>query len=359
MDTEAVRVRQEIVSDIADTFDKMQHQASAKLPYESYTRSIEHMIEHLTTHPSAAVFLGDIAEAEDDLMRHSASVAYLALLLGMKLESYIVRERKHIDPARAKDLANLGVGAMLHDIGVLLLPPAVRSGTSESGDDRDPQWQEHPALGFQHVRGKVEPSAATVVLNHHQRADGSGYAGKGMPVLSDKAMHVYARIAAVADHFDTLRRPPGVPPQPTVWALSAMLSEPERDKFDPVVLRALIEAVPAYPPRHHRSPLRRAPCRGDRSQPHSALPPDRADHPRPGVARSQRPALRRPPRAQRAKQRALRRRGRRVRRLRAELRRRVRPPAHAGRLRSPWFSSRFPLAVRGRGARRAVYNPDP
>ncbi|MFW6336580.1 MAG: HD-GYP domain-containing protein, partial [Phycisphaeraceae bacterium] len=200
------------------------------------------------THPSAAVFLGDIADAEDDLMRHCSSVTYLALLLGMKLEGYIVRERKHIDPARAKDLANLGVGAMLHDIGVLLLPPAVRERHRESGDDHDPQWREHPTLGFQHVRGRIEPSAATVVLNHHQRADGSGYAGKTMPVLADKAMHVYARIAAVADHFDALRRPVGVPPQPTVWALSAMLSDTERDKFDPAVLRALIESVPAYPP---------------------------------------------------------------------------------------------------------------
>ena len=248
MDPEAVRVRQEIVRDIVDAFDKMQHQASAKLPYESYTRSVEHMIEHLATHPSAAVFLGDIADAEDDLMRHCASVTYLSLLLGMKLESYIVRERKHIDPARAKDLANLGVGAMLHDIGILLLPPAVRERHRGSGDDHDSQWREHPTLGFQHVRGKVEPSAATVVLNHHQRSDGSGYAGKTMPVLADKAMHVYARIAAVADHFDALRRPVGVPPQPTVWALSAMLSESERGKFDASVLRALIEAVPAYPP---------------------------------------------------------------------------------------------------------------
>lgn len=248
MDPEAVRVRQEIVRDIVDAFEKMQHHAAAKLPYDSYTRSVENMIEHLATHPSAGVFLGDLADAEDDLMRHGSSVTYLSLLLGMKLESYIVRERKHIDPARAKDLANLGVGAMLHDIGVLLLPPAVRERYRESGDDRDPQWREHPALGFQHVRGKVEPSAATVVLNHHQRSDGSGYAGKDMPVLADKAMHVYARIAAVADHFDALRRPVGVPPQPTVWALSAMLSEHERDKFDPIVLRALTEAVPAYPP---------------------------------------------------------------------------------------------------------------
>jgi HD-GYP domain-containing protein (c-di-GMP phosphodiesterase class II) len=137
---------------------------------------------------------------------------------------------------------------MLHDIGIMLLPDEVRQRHEATGDETDPGWREHPALGYRHVRGKIEPSAATVVLNHHQRADGSGYAGKGMPVLCDKAMHVYARIAAVADHFDMLRRPHGVPPQPTVWALSAILSDTQRHKFDPVVLRALVECVPAYPP---------------------------------------------------------------------------------------------------------------
>lgn len=248
IDLESIRVQQQVVGEIAKTFEAMQTQAAAKMRFDTYTKSVGGLIEHLITHPGAAVFLGDIADAEDDLMRHSASVMYLALLMGIKLESYVVKERKHVDPARAKDLVNLGVGAMLHDIGVLLLPEEVRHRFEKTGDEQDPDWREHTALGFRRVRGEVEPTAATVVLNHHQRTDGSGYAGKGFPVLSDRAMHVYARIVAVADYLDTLRRPPNLPEQPTVWALSAILSENQRHRFDPVVLRAMVEVVPAYPP---------------------------------------------------------------------------------------------------------------
>jgi hypothetical protein len=35
---------------------------------------------------------------------------------------------------------------------------------------------------------------------------------------------------------------------PQVWALAAMLSEKLRTRFDPNVLRALVEVVPPYPP---------------------------------------------------------------------------------------------------------------
>ncbi|MEL7088437.1 MAG: hypothetical protein AAGL98_08375, partial [Planctomycetota bacterium] len=61
-------------------------------------------------------------------------------------------------------------------------------------------------------------------------------------------IHIYARIVAVADQFDRLRRPMNLPEQPTVAVLSAMLSSLMRKRFDPVVLAALVEVVPPYAP---------------------------------------------------------------------------------------------------------------
>ena len=248
LDRDAVTVRQQVVCAITDTFEQMQQKASAKLAYDTYTASIGELVEQLISHPQTALFLGDLSDASDELMRHSATVTYIAVLLGLKLETYMVRERKHVQPGRAKEVTNLGLGAMLHDIGITMLDDGVRRSFEETGDDSDPAYREHPALGFQEVRGKIEPSAATVVLNHHQRFDGSGYAGGEFPVLNDKRVHVFARIAAVADQFDRLHNPTGMPPQPTAWVLSAMLSEPMASKFDPQVLRALLEVVPPYPP---------------------------------------------------------------------------------------------------------------
>ncbi len=245
---ETVQTQSAVAGQITKTFETVQKQSSAKLPYHLYTRSISKLVHQLIMNPQSAVFLGDLTEAGDDLMRHSSSVTYLSLLMGLKLEGYLVRERRHVDPARAAEVVNLGLGAMLHDVGITLLPEAVRQQYESSGDDSDPAWREHPALGYRMVQGKVSATTASTVLHHHQHYDGSGYAGAGFPVMHQKRIHVFPRIATVADQFDRLRFPPNRPGQPTVWALRCMLEAPLFHRYDPCVLDALLAVVPPYAP---------------------------------------------------------------------------------------------------------------
>lgn len=245
---DALKVQQDVVTKIADTFDETQGKSSAKLDYEVYSTSVQSMVDHVATNPKTAVFIGEISDSADDMMRHASTVTYLSVLMGLKLEAYMVRQRKHVNPARAKEITNLGVGAMLHDFGMTLLPEEVRERFYLENDESDPEYREHPSLGFRAVRGQIDPSAATVVLHHHQRYDGSGFAGEDFPVQSGDSIHIYARIAAVADQFDRMRKPMNLPEQPTVAVLNAMLSPSMRKRFDPEVLKALVEVVPPYAP---------------------------------------------------------------------------------------------------------------
>lgn len=250
VDPQAIQKRALVVNQIQDTFESLQHTSAAKLNYDAYTKTIGGLVDSVVTNPDAALFIGDMSEQTDgdELMRAGSSVTYLSLLLGLKLEGYLVKQRKHVDPARAKDVVALGVGAMLHDIGVTMLPKEVADRYRQTHDESDPGWQEHTALGFRAVRGRIEPSAAAVVLHHHQRYDGQGYAGKDFPVQQGTGIHIFARIAAVADVFNRLRYP-GRGAEPTqVWVLAAMLGPKLRKRFDPNVLRALIEVAPPYPP---------------------------------------------------------------------------------------------------------------
>lgn len=237
-----------VAGQITRTFQTVQKQSAAKLPYHLYTRSISKLVTQLITHPQSAVFLGDLSEAGDDLMRHSSSVTYLSLLMGLKLEGYLVRERPHVDPARAAEVVNLGLGAMMHDIGMTLLPEAVLQRYESTGDESDPAWREHPALGYRLVHGRIGATAASAVLNHHQHYDGSGFAGSDFPAMRQKRIHVFPRIVTVADQFDRLRYPPNRPSQPTVWALRCMLEPPLFQRYDPQVLDALLAVVPPYAP---------------------------------------------------------------------------------------------------------------
>ncbi len=252
VDPQVMAAHSQVVSQISDTFTQLQDQSSAKLPYDDYCKSIGTLVGQLVNNPDAAVFLGDLsgpdAQGTGGLMRHSSTVTYLAVLMGLKLEGYLVKQRKHIDPARAKEVTNLGLGAMLHDIGITQLDPDVRKRYYASGDESDLAWQDHTRKGFEMVRGRVEPSAATVVLHHHQRFDASGYAGAGVPVLGGKSIHVFARIVGLAEQFDRMRNPAGLPPQPTAWVLGALLQSDLFEKFDPTVVHALLQVAPPYPP---------------------------------------------------------------------------------------------------------------
>lgn len=245
---DTVRSQSVVAGQITKTFEDVQQQSSAKLPYHLYTRAIAKLVDQLIGHPQSAVFLGDLVEAGDDLMRHSSSVTFLSLLMGLKLEGYLVRERRHVDPARAAEVVNLGLGAMLHDVGVTLLPEAVRERYEASGDESDPAWREHTALGYRLVRGKISATAASTVLHHHQHYNGSGFAGADFPVTRHKQIHIFARIVTVADQFDRLRYPPDRPGQPTVWALRCMLEAPLFHRYDPQVLDAFLSVVPPYAP---------------------------------------------------------------------------------------------------------------
>lgn len=248
---DTIALRADVVTQMQDTFESLQRTSAAKLNYDAYTRTITDLVDSVVSSPDAALFLGDLCEQDgsDELMRSGSSVTYLSVLLGLKLEGYLIKQRKHVtDPQRAKQVIPLGVGAMLHDIGVTMLPKETVERYRQTHDETDPAWREHPALGFRAVRGRIEPAAASVVLHHHQQYDGKGYAGKDFPVQQGEGIHIFARIAAVADVFTRLRSPAGGETMPQVWALAAMLSDKLRTRFDPNVLRALVEVVPPYPP---------------------------------------------------------------------------------------------------------------
>ena len=238
-----------IIERIALILTEAQATGRYRLPYKTSWASIHNMVAELLEHPSGAVFLGETEDATlDRLVRHSHAVTYLSLLMGVKLEGYLVQQRRHVEPSRAKELVNLGIGAALHDLGVVKLPFGVYERHNRTGDDGDPEWREHTSLGYEMVRGAVAPSSAVVVLNHHQRMDGTGFAGRGYPVLEGQRIHVFPRVVAVADRFDRLCHPHDKPSRPAVWGLSEMSHPSMVECYDPNVLKALFTVVPPYPP---------------------------------------------------------------------------------------------------------------
>lgn len=245
--------REHVTRHIGDAFDAITGDVAASLDYYQYRAGVVSLLEKLAESPRAALFVGEMADHDQPLLRHSAAVCYLALLMGLKLEPYLVQERARLSPATARDVAPLGVGAMLHDVGMLRLDPEVIRRWEARADENDEAWRAHATIGYDLVKGRIDPSAAVVVLHHHQRYDGSGFPSirqtmgpPAAPAGSD--IHIFARIVAAADRFDRLRAPPARPRLPIVRALRQMVRGEHRAWLDPMVLRALVAVVPPYAP---------------------------------------------------------------------------------------------------------------
>lgn len=223
----------------------------APLPIGKFRATVEDLVHTVLDSAANLPFMSTLASVDDPLLRHSCDVCVLAVMIGLRLESYVVEQRKRVPGPDARDIVNLGIGCLLHDIGELQMLPEQRESRFPLtfGQEDMPGWQNHVELGYALVRGQLEPSAATIVLNHHQHFDGSGFPkSTGVDVgQCGQQIHVFSRIALAADVFAHLLHRGGIQ-QPTVYALWQIQQTPLRQWFDPVILSALLEVVPPFMP---------------------------------------------------------------------------------------------------------------
>lgn len=258
---EIMQSRGEVVLKVAEAFDAASTNASARLDYLEYKRAVEGLISKLAEQPAAALYLGDSGGSHGAMVQHAGNTAFLSILIGLKIGFYLEREREKLSAVNARDVTSLGVGAMLHDIGVTQLDNRVRETFRMTGDESDMGWRQHVKLGHELVKGQIEPSAAACVLHHHQQFDGLGFPGKNEAAgeddpLEGREIHVFARIVAAAELYDRLRNGPAPAVlgleanagMPGVRALSLMQQSPLADRLDPIVYLGLVQAAPPYAP---------------------------------------------------------------------------------------------------------------
>jgi len=249
-----IALQQELAAGIERAFEGVANHGEAEFDYQQFRETIGVIIEMFSTHPKAAYYISEVCVGGKTHIAHAANACSLSLLMGLRLQSYVAQQRSRLHPRYAKNVVNLGVGAMLHDIGMLQLDPETLDRWARTQNENDTLWREHVQNGYSMVRAKVGPSAASIVLNHHQRFDGTGFperqeADGNSRALDGEHIPVFARIVAVADVFDRLRNPPdGSPPRAAVEAQRALLHDPWVTRLDPMCVKALITVAPPYPP---------------------------------------------------------------------------------------------------------------
>jgi putative two-component system response regulator len=144
----------------------------------------------LTSYEAAVSSLSEAVEMRDPLSAgHQKRVARLACSIAEEMG------------LKDKAIVGIKLAGLIHDVGKIRIPVDILRKPAHLNDDEYGMMKEHPKAGYDIVKGVDFPwPIADMVVQHHERLDGSGYP-QG---IRDEDMLLESRILAVAEVIETM-----------------------------------------------------------------------------------------------------------------------------------------------------------
>lgn len=196
---------------------------------------------HVARDLSKAVSLNVDASMWLNIMRHeheyTAAHCVNVSVLAVAFAAHLGYEGEALDA--------IGLGALLHDIGLIRTPKAIleKQGKLDPGEVK--ALRRHPVEGHRLLApvSGIPPTALNIIRHHHERLDGSGYPDG----LAGQAVPPEALIVAVADMYDamTSERPyaPSMSPHGTV----SVIRRVSPTEFGSDLVDAFMRFIGIYP----------------------------------------------------------------------------------------------------------------
>jgi HD-GYP domain-containing protein (c-di-GMP phosphodiesterase class II) len=200
-------------------------------------RAVQSIVDQVLTNETSIVGLTTLRDYDEYTFTHSVNVCIFSVALGKKLGF-----DKH-------QLYELGLGALLHDVGKVRMPIEVLNKAGKLTPEEFRAMNEHPAEGLISLfdlRGLSELPLRQMLVayEHHMKVDQTGYPRSIRP----RRNTLFGRIVAVADAFDaaTSKRSYQAEPWTPDQVLREMRDNPARG-FDPLLVKAFISMTGIYP----------------------------------------------------------------------------------------------------------------
>lgn len=207
-------------------------QSQPEAACERVSKTISGMVTELLDAPEAAIRLLTEGQGERASL-HAMNVTVLSLLLGRAME------------LPADSLQDLGVAALLHDLGKSELQERVRYRDESFTAAHHKLYQAHVthsiAIG---KRMGLAPMALLTISQHHELADGSGFP---TGCKADR-MAPSSRILALINRYDGLCNPPNPLKALTPHEALSLLFATQKARFESTTLGAFIRMMGVYPP---------------------------------------------------------------------------------------------------------------
>ncbi|MGX8701119.1 HD-GYP domain-containing protein [Clostridium sp. KNHs216] len=228
-------LRQEALSNIHQVYD-MFNQVAQKINVSSINQTMnisKKLVNSLRCNVEAKISIANLKMYDDYTYNHSLGVSILSIAIGLELG------------LKTQDLYDLGLCALLHDIGKMAVPISIIAKPSKLTAEEFNIVKQHPAKGAEfflkhHLANNV---ICAGVLTHHEKYDGTGYPNG----LSGDDIPLFGRIISVADVYDALTsfrpyRKPSTPAEAIEYIMGS-----SGIAFDLAIVRAFLNKVAPYP----------------------------------------------------------------------------------------------------------------
>ena len=201
-------------------------------------RVVQGIVDHVLNEETSLIGLTTIRDYDEYTFTHSVNVCIFSIALGRRLGMTKIQ------------LYELGLAALMHDIGKSRVPIDLLQKTGELTDEEWKWMAAHPWLGvlvlFQFRRQQEELSyrAMTVCQEHHMKIDLTGYP----KAIRPRQVSLLSKIVSIADGYDaaTSRRVYRTEVITPSAVLEEMRDNPRRG-LDQVLVKAFINLLGIYP----------------------------------------------------------------------------------------------------------------
>ncbi|MBC7961122.1 MAG: HD-GYP domain-containing protein [Vallitaleaceae bacterium] len=231
-------LRRSAVFAVKDVFDTMSLAPAAisksvSDKMDATKKFIDSIVYDIMENKNAVVNMVDIKVFDEYTFFHSVNVAILSIVIGQGLK------------LREKEMYELGLAAVLHDIGKVYVQKDLLLKKEKLTDTEFEVLKTHSESGYKHLKNSYEiPIASYVgVLQHHEKVDGSGYPLR----KKNDDISLFGRIICVADVYDALTsnrpyRDAMLPSEAIEYIMAG-----SGTMFDSKIVKVFVDRIAAYP----------------------------------------------------------------------------------------------------------------
>lgn len=191
------------------------------------------LVERVVANPDALLWLTHLKQRDEYTATHCVNVCVLAITFGRWLG--LANEA----------LRDLGLGALLHDLGKMRVPSEVLNKAGRLTDEEFAVMKAHPEIGHRLLSegSDLSPEVLDIVLYHHERIGGQGYPAG----LCGEQLGRYTKIVSIVDVYDAVTSDrvyhDGISPSAALKNLYNWAP----NNFDLDLIEAFIRSIGIYP----------------------------------------------------------------------------------------------------------------